>query len=270
MEQGAKTTKTLTFWDHLDVMRGVILRGLGVVLVFSILAFFFKDALFTVALAPKYDDFVTYRLIDALCTRFGLSPLPHFHVELINTGLARQFIIHMKAAMCAGLLCASPYLLYSGFGFIAPGLYQHERKYAMMTAGSGYVMFMLGMAVSYFIVFPVTFQFLGTYQVDSEVNNLIDLESYMSTLVIMSLCLGMVFELPVLAWLFAKLGLLKSSFLRTYRRHAIVIILIVAAIITPTSDAFTLLLVSIPIWMLYEVSILLVRRVEKDTVLEIR
>lgn len=260
----ATETKTLTFWDHLDVMRGVILRGLGVVIVFSVMAFFFKDALFTVALAPKYDDFITYRLIDALCRKFGIETLPHFRVDLINTGLARQFIIHMKTAMCAGVLCASPYLLYSGFGFVSPGLYEHERKYAVMTAGSGYLMFMLGMAVSYFIVFPVTFQFLGTYQVDAEVSNLIDLESYMSTLVMMCLCMGIVFELPVLAWLIAKLGLLKSSFLKTYRRHAIVIILIVAAIITPTSDAFTLLLVSLPIWLLYEISIFLVRRVEKN------
>ena len=127
---------------------------------------------------------------------------------------------------------------------------------------SGYAMFMLGVAVSYFIVFPVTFQFLGTYQVDADVTNMIDLDSYMSTMAMMCLCMGIVFELPVLAWLFARLGLLSSSFLKTYRRHAIVVILIVAAIITPTSDAFTLMLVAVPIWLLYEVSVLIVGRVE--------
>lgn len=251
-----------TFWDHLEVMRGMILRCLAVTLLFSFIAFFFKEFLFEIALAPKYDDFLTYRLIDRICVALGLQQLPRFHVDLINTGLARQFIIHMKTALCAGLLCASPYIIYSIFAFIAPGLYDKERRYAAITATSGYLLFVLGILVSYFIIFPVTFQFLGTYQVDIEVRNLIDLDSYMGTLAVMCLCMGIIFELPVLSWLFAKLGLLHSTFLKTYRRHAIVVILIIAAIITPTSDAFTLLLVSVPIWLLYEVSILLVGRVE--------
>ncbi|MDE6343057.1 MAG: twin-arginine translocase subunit TatC [Muribaculaceae bacterium] len=251
-----------SFWDHLDELRGVILRSLGVAIFFGIIAFFFKDTLFRIVFAPKYDDFVTYRLIDHVCRALGMETLPGFKVDLINTGLARQFIIHLKTAMCAGVICASPYILYSIFSFISPALYTREKKYATVMILSGYVMFMLGVAVSYFVVFPVTFQFLGTYQVDADVTNMIDLDSYMSTMAMMCLCMGIVFELPVLAWLFARLGLLSSSFLKTYRRHAIVVILIVAAIITPTSDAFTLMLVAVPIWLLYEVSVLIVGRVE--------
>jgi len=121
-------------------------------------------------------------------------------------------------------------------------------------------MFMLGVLISYFLIFPLTFRFLGTYQVSEQVENMISLQSYISTLLMMCLAMGIVFEIPILSWLFAKLGFISADFMRRYRRHAVVIILIVAAIITPTSDVFTLLLVSLPMWLLYEVSILIVKR----------
>ena len=121
-------------------------------------------------------------------------------------------------------------------------------------------MFMVGVLISYFLIFPLTFRFLGTYQVSDQVENMISLQSYISTLLMMSLAMGIVFEIPILSWLFAKLGFISADFMRRYRRHAVVIILVVAAIITPTSDVFTLLLVSLPMWLLYEVSILIVKR----------
>ena len=123
----------------------------------------------------------------------------------------------------------------------------------------GYVMFMFGVLLSYYLIFPLTFRFLGTYQVSEDVVNMISLQSYMSTLVLMSLSMGIVFEMPVVAWLMARMGLLTASFMGRYRRHAIVVILIVAAIITPTSDIFTLLMVSLPMWLLYEVSVCIVK-----------
>ncbi|MFR4038703.1 MAG: twin-arginine translocase subunit TatC, partial [Butyricimonas faecalis] len=125
--------------------------------------------------------------------------------------------------------------------------------------GYGYIMFMVGVLISYFLIFPLTFRFLGTYQVSDQVENMISLQSYISTLLMMCLAMGIVFEIPILSWLFAKLGFISADFMRRYRRHAVVIILIVAAIITPTSDVFTLLLVSLPMWLLYEVSILIVK-----------
>ena len=172
----------------------------------------------------------------------------------------------MKATLCAGILCASPYILYQLFRFVSPALYVNERKYMVRVVGGGYAMFALDVAVSYFLIFPLTFRFLGTYQVSGEVENIIALQSYISTLMTMSLAMGLVFEIPILSWLFAKLGLLSDGFMRTYRKHAIVVILVVAAIITPTSDVFTLSLVALPMWLLYEISILIVNKTaNKDT-----
>ena len=160
----------------------------------------------------------------------------------------------MKTALCAGVLCASPYILYQLFRFVSPALYENERRYVTRVVGGGYVMFGLGVLTSYFLIFPLTFRFLGTYQVSGDVDNLITLDSYISTLVMTCLAMGLVFEIPMLSWLFAKLGFLSDGFMRRYRKHAVIIILVVAAIITPTSDVFTLSLVALPMWILYEVS----------------
>lgn len=249
-----------SFWDHLDELRRVIFRILGVALAFAVVAFIFRDELFAVVLAPKENCFITYRLLSRLASVFSGSAAESFDVPLINTGLAMQFVIHMKIAFAAGVVCASPYIIYQLFRFVSPALYADERRYAVRVVGGGYLMFIIGMAVSYFLIFPLTFRFLGTYQVSSDVANLISLESYVEVLVMMSVAMGIVFEMPVVAWLFARLGFLNDTFMRRYRRHAIVVILIVAAVITPTSDIFTLLAVSLPMWLLYEGSIHLVAR----------
>lgn len=254
----ARDTDRLSFWEHLDEFRSVLLKIVSLTGVFGLAAFLFKEELFAVVFAPKEADFITYRLLRRIGGSGVLGETAGFDIPLINTGLAEQFIIHMKTALCAGVLCASPYILYQLFRFVSPALYELERRYAWRTVSSGYLLFLLGAAVSYFILFPLTFRFLGTYQVSSEVANLISLQSYMGTLLGMCLAMGLVFELPVLAWLFAKLGFISAGFMQRYRRHAIVLILIAAAIITPTSDIFTLSIVSLPMWLLYEASILLV------------
>lgn len=255
----AKETNTQSFWNHLDVLRVAIMKIVAVAVVFGIAAFFFKEELFSIVLAQKDDGFVTYRLLDRMAAWAGSTVEP-FSIRLINTGLAQQFIIHMKTALCAGVLCASPYILYQLFRFVSPALYDNERRYVTRIVGGGYAMFALGVIVSYFLIFPLTFRFLGTYQVSGDVDNLIALDSYISTLVMMCLAMGIVFEIPILSWLFTKLGFLSADFMRKYRRHAIVIILVVAAIITPTSDVFTLSLVALPMWLLYEVSIWIVKK----------
>lgn len=248
-----------SFWEHLDVLRAAIVKIALVTVGFGMVAFFFKEQLFLVVLAPKSDGFITYRLFNRIAAwSGGLSE--SFSVQLINTGLAQQFIIHMKTALCAGVLCASPYILYQLFRFVSPALYENERRYVTRVVGGGYVMFGLGVLISYFLIFPLTFRFLGTYQVSDDVDNLITLDSYISTLVMTRLAMGLVFEIPMLSWLFAKLGFLSDGFMRRYRKHAVVIILVVAAIITPTSDVFTLSLVALPMWILYEVSIWIVRQ----------
>ena len=260
----AASTDKQSFWEHLDVLRVAIVKIVAVAVVFGIAAFCFKEELFAVVLAPKDDGFVTYRLFNRIAAWAG-GETGSFAVQLINTGLAQQFIIHMKTALCAGVLCASPYILYQLFRFVSPALYANERKYVVRVVGGGYAMFVVGVLVSYFLIFPLTFRFLGTYQVSGEVANLITLDSYISTLVLMCLSMGIVFEIPILSWLFAKLGFLSADFMRRYRKHAIVIILVVAAIITPTSDVFMLSLMALPMWLLYETSILLVDRAKKQT-----
>lgn len=254
----------MPFWEHFDVLRAAIIKTAAVAVVFAVLAFCMKDKLFDIVLAPKSDSFVTYRLLDHVAALTGNSA-GSFKVSLINTGLAQQFIIHMKTALCMGVVLAAPYILYQLFRFVSPALYENERSYATRLVSAGYLMFMTGMAVSYFLIFPLTFRFLGTYQVDTEVSNMISLESYMSTLITMSLMMGLMFELPVLLWLLGKMGLVSASRLRRYRKHALVAILIAAAVITPTSDIFTLLITSMPVYILFEAGILIVACTESKS-----
>ena len=249
-----KNNEAATFWQHLDVLRWVILRSLGVAVVFAVVAFCLKDWLFAIILAPRTSAFITFQWM-------GVEP---FSVHLMNTGLTEQFMTHMRMAMYAGLLCAAPYIIFELFRFVSPGLYQNERRAGLWIVTSGYLMFMLGTLLNYFLIFPLTVRFLGTYQVSPEVENMLTLQSYTDTLISMSLVLGVVFELPVICAILGRMGILTSSLMTRYRRHAIVAILIVAAIITPTTDVFTLLIVSLPIWLLYELSILVVNVMRKD------
>lgn len=242
------SNNTGTFWDHLDVLRWVIIRSLIVTGVIAIGAFCMKDWLFAIVLAPRSSDFITFQLL-------GVSD---FCVSLINTGITEQFMTHMRVAIYTGLLCALPYILYELFRFIVPGLYDNERCACTWIVISGYMMFMLGTLINYFVIFPLTVRFLGTYQVSPDVSNMLTLQSYIDTLISMSLVMGVIFELPVVCAILGKMKLIDSSLMSRYRRHAIVAILVVAAIITPTTDVFTLLIVSLPIWLLYELSIFVV------------
>ena len=239
---------TATFWEHLDALRAVIIRSLVAVCLTAVVAFLLKEPLFRVVLAPRSSDFFVYRLM-------GVEP---FSLHLMNTGLTEQFMIHMKTALYAGLLLASPYVLYQLFRFVSPALYANERRYAVWIILSAYVMFILGTAIDYLIIFPLTVRFLGTYQVSPDVANMLTLQSYIDTLLGMSLVLGVVFELPVVCGIMGRMGLLSEHHMSEYRRHAVVAILIVSAIITPTTDVFTLFVVALPIWLLYEASIFIV------------
>ncbi|MBR6086471.1 MAG: twin-arginine translocase subunit TatC [Prevotella sp.] len=236
-----------TFWDHLDVLRAALIRAAVVTAVFAVAAFAMKDWLFAVVLAPRSSDFITYRLLET-------EP---FFLHLMNTGLTEQFMVHVHTALYAGLLLASPYIIYEAFAFISPALYRRERRYAVWIIGAAYAMFITGTLTNYFVVFPLTLRFLGTYQVSADVENMLTLQSYVDTLLSMSLVMGAVFELPVISAILGRMGIITSSLMSSYRRHALVAILIVAAIITPTTDVFTLFIVALPIYLLYELSILI-------------
>ncbi len=216
----------------------------------GLVAFAMKETLFDIVLAPSKSDFFLYCII-------GAEP---FDIKLINTGLAEQFTIHMKVALTVGLLVASPYILYLLFHFVSPALYENEKRYSVRITLSAYLMFIVGVALNYFLVFPLTVRFLGTYSVSADIENMLTLSSYVDSMLMMSLWFGIIFELPVVCWLLGKFGLLKAEWMTRYRRHAIVAILIIAAIITPTGDIFTLMVVSLPIYILYEASAILVRR----------
>ncbi len=237
----------MTFWDHLDELRGVLLKCILAVLLASVVAFCFKDELFSIVFAPKQSNLFA-SLFDT-----GAN------IRLINTELTRQFIIHMMVSFYAGLLVVMPYIIYQLYGFVLPALRQEERRYTTPLILIVYLMFIFGVLFCYFIIFPLTFQFLANYQVDTSVENLISLESYIDTLTFLSLALGIAFELPVLSWFLGRLGILHRRYMRYYRRHAFVIIFITAALITPTTDAFTLALVAVPMYLLYEASILVVK-----------
>lgn len=215
----------------------------------GLVAFAMKETLFDIVLAPSKADFFIYRIV-------GAEP---FDIKLINTGLAEQFTIHMKVALTMGLLVASPYILYLLFHFVSPALYENEKRYSVRITLGAYLMFIVGVALNYFLVFPLTVRFLGTYSVSADIENMLTLSSYVDSLLMMSLWFGIIFELPVVCWLLGKFGLLKAEWMTRYRRHAIVAILIIAAIITPTGDIFTLMVVSLPIYILYEASVILVR-----------
>ena len=254
--------KPMTFWDHLDALRDVILRVLAVALVGFIVAFCFKEPLFKLILAPSSPDFVLYRWISALAgwAGFDASALQDFNVDLFSTTLTAQFMIHMKMAFYLSLVVIMPYTLYLIFGFVSPALYSNERRSTTKVVVWSYILFMTGIILDYLIIFPLAFRFLGTYQVSPTIPNVITLESYTDLLVTLTLLMGILFELPILAWFLHKLGIIDAAFMKKYRRHAIVAILIIAAIITPTTDIFTLTIVTLPIYLLYEVSIGIVKQ----------
>ena len=223
----------------------------------AIVAFAMKTEVFSIVLAPTKSEFITYRWF----SQFG--DIADFNLNLINTQLTSQFSVHMQVSIIIGIICVSPYILYSIFAFVSPALYENERKYARLLVVAGYIMFMIGVALCYFLIFPLTIRFLGNYQVSDDVANIITLSSYIDTLTMLTLMLGIVFELPILCMLLGKMGILTTDFMKEYRGHAIVIILIVAAIITPTTDVMTLMLVTLPIYLLYEISILAVKMINK-------
>lgn len=254
--------KEMTFWDHLDELRKVFFRIAIAVLLLACVAFCFKDSLFGIVLAPQRSDFILYRLFNRLAHDFAMPSLAvgDFQVELINTQLTSQFMIHMSVALYAGILLASPYIIYSLFGFISPALHTTERRTCLKILIPAGLLFMSGVLLNYYVIFPLSFRFLATYQVSENVTNMISLSSYISSFTMLSLLLGAAFEIPVIAWFLAKLHLVTAGKLKKFRKHSLVGILIAAAIITPTSDIFTLLLVSAPLYLLYEFSIVVVSR----------
>lgn len=251
------SSKEMTFWDHLDELRGVLIRMAVVVTVATVLLFCLMPRLFdSVILAPCYGSFPLYRWFDAIAAMAGetaTSPTD-FSVSLINTQLASQFFIHMSLSFQLAVIATLPILIYILWSFVAPGLYPSERRHARVAFLAGNLLFYLGIATAYYLIFPLTLRFLADYQLSSAIPNTITLDSYMDNFLSILLVMGITFELPLLTWLLGRAGVLRRSFFSRYRRHAIVILVVAAAVITPTSDPFTLAAVFLPLYLLWELS----------------
>ncbi len=252
----------MTTGEHLEVLRRMLFRILGVAGTIAVVVFCMKDTIWKVLMAPSEWDFCTYRWIESAMRTIGVEfHFNEFHVNMIATDLSSQFMTHITTAVYLGVLGASPYILFELFLFISPALYENERKYSVQVAGIIYALFILGVLMSYFVLFPISFRFLGTYSVSARVVSNITLDSYISTFVSLTLVMGVVFQLPVIAFFLGKMGVVTSALLSKYRKHSFLIIMMVAAIITPP-DIMTLILVAFPLYLLYEVSIRVVRLVE--------
>ena len=262
MKSSRSDENLLTFGGHLEVFRRMLFRIIAVAAVIAAVVFCFKDVTWSILLAPSEWDFCTYRWLEAVMQSAGWDfRFEEYHVHLIATDLSSQFMTHITTAVYLGVLGASPYILYELFRFISPALYESERRYSVQVAGIIYVLFLLGVLMSYFVLFPISFRFLGTYSVSEKVVSNITLDSYISTFVSLTLVMGVVFQLPVIAFLLGKMGVVTSSVLARYRKHSLIVIMLLAAVITPP-DLMTLVLVTIPLYLLYEVSISVVRWAE--------
>lgn len=255
----SKDNDLLTFGGHLEVFRQMLFRILGVAGLIAVVVFCFKNTTWQLLLAPSKWDFCTYRWLEMAMQSMGIDfHFEEFHVNMIATDLSSQFMTHITTAVYLGMLGASPYILYELFRFISPALYENERKYSIQVAVIIYTLFILGVMMSYFVLFPISFRFLGTYSVSESVVSNITLDSYVSTFVSLTLVMGIVFQLPVIAYFLGKMGFITSAMLSQYRKHAFIVIMLMAAIITPP-DIMTLILVTIPLYLLFEVSIHIIK-----------
>lgn len=253
---------SMTFWEHLEVLRWSIFRIAIAAVMAMVVIFIFMPSMFTgFVLGPTTSEFFLYKWLGSL----GQLPfLPdfaagEFKVDIISINVASQFMTHISTSFWFALVAIFPYIIYEIWRFIAPALYENEKGSVRAAFLFGTLMFFIGCAISYSFIFPFTFRFLTEYQISEQITNQISLNSYMSTFLGMVFIMGLVFELPLLAWLLSKIGVLNREFLKKYRRHAVVILMILAALITPTGDPITLSLVFLPLYLLYEISIRVVK-----------
>ena len=259
----AEKQKELTFLDHLEALRWTLMRSAAAVLVGMVVAFVYKDVVFdAIILAPQRPDFLTYRAFCHLALKMGLDEsfcMDATGFTLMNTTMAGQFMVHIMVSFVAGIILAMPSILWEIWPFVKPGLKPQERRPLRGAVLFPSLLFIAGVVFGYYVLAPMSIQFLGTYTVSESVPNLVDLNSYIGTITSLTLWTGVVFELPMVVYFLARTGVVGPGFLRTYRRHAYVIILIIAAIITPP-DVTSQLIVSFPLIILYEGSIFLAAR----------
>lgn len=254
----------MSFLEHLEVLRWHLVRASIVIGIFTILIFAFSTFVFDeIILAQKRSDFWTYRMFCKLSEWLGKGDalcLGDINFDLINIEMSGQFTMHIMVSVIGGLILAFPYLLFELWKFISPALNIKERKYAQRLIFSGSFLFAIGILFGYYFISPLSVQFLGNYQVSELISNQISVDSFISTITTVTLSSGLIFQLPLIIFFLSKVGIVTPEFLRKYRKHAIVIILILAAVLTPP-DVMSQILMSIPLLILYEFSIFVSKRV---------
>ena len=250
----------MSFWDHLEVLRWALFRTACVLLVAFCLWFWAMPHIFdSFVMGATSSDFFVYRWLTQLS--HGLISFdPNFKVEIINIEVTGPFMIHIKTSFYMAAIVTFPYIIYELWKFIRPALFENEIRHLRPAFLGGTLMFFIGCAIGYMLVFPFTFRFLTEYNLSPTITNQINLSNYIGNFSMLILVMGLVFEMPLLAWLLSCFGLITKSFLREYKRHAVVVLLATAAIITPSGDPFTLMIVFIPLYILYEASIWVVKK----------
>ena len=255
--------RELTFWEHLDVLRWALARIVGLWFLLAIGFFIAMPYIFDpVIMGPCHDNFVFYAFLRKIGEVFNLTGdffTQRFDIKLQNINLAAPFFVHLTTSFVLSIVILVPYIFWEIWLFIRPALYPNEAAGVRKALLLGNIMFYVGMAVGYFMVYPLALRFLSTYDLSDNIDTLISLNSYIDNFMMLVLAMGIAFELPLVTWLLSLFGLLTRSTLREYRRHAMVVIVIAAAIITPTGDPFTLTAVALPLYALYELSIFMIK-----------
>jgi len=255
-----------TFGEHLDDFRKHLIRIIIAIVALSTTAFIYKGIIFDkIIFAPKNPDFITYRILCFIGQKLHLPDIciQNFNFSLINIDIAGQFTTHIWVSFISGVVLSFPFIIWELSRFIKPALYENELKYVKVFITFTSLLFFTGVIFGYYVISPMAVNFLGTYQVSSQVTNTINLDSYITMVTSSTFLTGVLFELPLFSYILTKIGILTPHFMKKYRKHAVVVIIIVAAIITPSTDFFTLMLVSVPLYLLYEVSIVISAKIVK-------
>ena len=266
-DKGKNLEAEMSFFDHLEVLRWHLVRSVIAICIFAGLSFTFYDFVFNeIIMGPKSLNFWTYRMMCLVGNKFNIDGfcVEHIPFNIINTELAGQFMLQINSCLLMSLLMGFPYILFEIWLFIKPALTDIERRSARGFVFYATLLFVLGVLFGYYVVVPLSVNFLANISLSIEITNQITIDSYLSTIATLSLGCGIVFLLPILIFILSKLGIMTPEFMRASRRYATVIILVVAAIITPTADVITMLTVATPMFLLYEISILVSAKVKKQ------
>lgn len=267
-KKGQTLEAEMSFFDHIDVLRKHLLRALLAMFIFTIAAFWYYEFIFeTVIMGPKKPDFWTYRMMCKLVETFpSLGSdfcITSINGKIINTEMAGQFTLQINSCIMAGVILSIPYLLFELWLFIKPALHENERKSASGFVFFSSLLFIIGILFGYYIICPLSINFLTNFSVSKEIENTFTISSYLSSVATLTIGTGIIFELPVVIYILSKFGIMTPAFMRASRRYAAVIILIIAAIVTPTPDIITMLVVAFPLFILYEFSIFISANIER-------